>query len=1288
MTRRRLLWVGIVAVLSAPAPGAPADTYTVDRTDDEASATGCDSEVPGDCSLRGAILKANGIPEASTIAVPAGTYVLTQPNGCLFQTGQFGTPLIQNTTSLCLAGRITLVGAGADSTIIDGNLSTANTVSPVMFVGNNAPVEIRAVTLTRGNISGGSTFGGGAGINNAGVLSVADSVISNNISLPPGGGIYNSGTLTVSRTTLAGNMSLVNDGGGIFNYWQSTLTVTDSTIRSNDGGSGGGIQNFQGTLTVANSTLDDNRARSQGGGISNVGGNYIGRLTVLNTTVSGNRSFGSGGGIYNHTLTQTALNNATITGNATTTVGVGGGLANTDGGIVELRNTIIAGNTAASLGPDCFAFAPRDSDLTSLGHNLIQDVSSCDLSGDLTGNITGQDPQLGVLADNGGPTRTHAPSGTSPVVDGGSALAPGTTGAACAATDQRGFIRPVGARCEIGAVERLGAFSLARVLPARGGNTGTVSAIVAGNGFQSGATVKLTRAGQPDVNADPVQVDAGGSAIAAVFDLRGKPTGAWDLVVVNPDAAELTLAGAFTVEAGRAPELWVDIVGRFFRPGRPSRLTLLYGNRGNIDALGVPLSLTIPTGYEARRLFHLAAPPPQPGQVREDWSQVPVHVETGAQSASFDVPLLLPAVPAGFAGILHIGLTLPPGAQDRVLLAALGDPVLDPTLDPQALDAAVSGAREYVLDNFGVTIPPELVPELEQYATDQLELALASERAVFAAGLGTRPQVYSSAQLNLDLALFGAVRALENAREASFFRPADWTRSGSALLSYLLFAPSPSWAQQNCPPTPKGAVLKPGCSGGPGPDEPFFPPSIPPPPGCNPQDPTTFKKCTLTPDHCDAMGTHKVVQTPDGSFCVPINPPDFCPKIPIANPLGPGNAQCKTYPLEPKNSIDPNEKVGSSGATQAQYLMSATPLSYKIFFENLETATASAQEVIITDPLDLAAMDPDTLSLGPISFGNFTVTPAPGVRQYAGGVDLRPDRDLIVVIHAGLDEVTGILSWRLTSIDPDTGQLTEDVDAGFLPPNTHPPDGDGSVAFTIEPRPELPTGTEICNEASIVFDVNPPIATPDWCNTLDRTAPSSQVAALAPIQSSPSFQVQWTGSDSGSGIADYSIHVSVNGAPFTTALADSTDTSLTFAGEPGKTYAFYSVARDLVGNEEGTPASPDAVTAISVPPDRDGDGIPDVSDNCPFYANANLGDVDADGRGDVCECSDQNGDGRNDVSDLLAINVAVFNPLAATALCDGNGDGDCDVRDILAANVEIFSPTSTSTCERYPVPGP
>jgi hypothetical protein len=111
-------------------------------------------------------------------------------------------------------------------------------------------------------------------------------------------------------------------------------------------------------------------------------------------------------------------------------------------------------------------------------------------------------------------------------------------------------------------------------------------------------------------------------------------------------------------------------------------------------------------------------------------------------------------------------------------------------------------------------------------------------------------------------------------------------------------------------------------------------------------------------------------------------------------------------------------------------------------------------------------------------------------------------------------------------------------------------------------------------------------------------------------------------------------------------------------------------------------------------PDLNCDGVEDVitnggasNDLCPFFNEYDYF-KDSDGdcannssrcRGDECECSDQDVNGRVDVSDLIAINLAIFDPTRRLSICDGNNDLLCNVSDIVAANTEIFSP-DTSTC--------
>jgi hypothetical protein len=163
----------------------------------------------------------------------------------------------------------------------------------------------------------------------------------------------------------------------------------------------------------------------------------------------------------------------------------------------------------------------------------------------------------------------------------------------------------------------------------------------------------------------------------------------------------------------------------------------------------------------------------------------------------------------------------------------------------------------------------------------------------------------------------------------------------------------------------------------------------------------------------------------------------------------------------------------------------------------------------------------------------------------------------------------------------------------------------------------LATGTEIRNSARIFFDNNAPIDTPEWLNTLDASLPNSSVHSLPRDQSNAAFTVTWSGSDEGAGVKDYSVFVSEDSGAFMPWLVDTPLTSGTFSGRPGASYAFYSIARDFTGHREPAPIGPDVAT--NVPPDRDGDGILDRSDNCLAIPNPDQADQDRDGLGDVCD---------------------------------------------------------------------
>lgn len=473
------------------------------------------------------------------------------------------------------AKSLTIIGAGADKTFIDGahltrvvvvftvpgspgptvhishvtiqnGLNTSAVPGGCITVGSFESLTPASLTLSDSMVRG-CTAGFGGGIGNEKSLTIDNSTITNNSALE-GGGIWNRGTLALDSTTVAANTA--GAGGGIFSPW-GTLTLTDSTVEGNTAGAdGGGIYQDLGVLTANDSMVRDNSAASDGGGIwistpamstianTEVSGNAAGgkgggiwgwmltvsgssirnntahdgggiasivELSITRSTISGNDADGRGGGIWNHN--SLTVVDSTLSGNVAT---AGGGVANEGSGVVWLTNSTVSGNealvsggglanwimaprglfvenatvtgnraasqgggvwTAATVwgsanstfsnsvlgGNTLVGFEPEGPDcwgpLESHGYNLIQEASGCTIGGDTTGNILGQDPLLGPLLDNGGPTLTHALLPGSPAIDAGNPSGCTDHLGNPLTADQRGVPRPQGAACDIGAYE-------------------------------------------------------------------------------------------------------------------------------------------------------------------------------------------------------------------------------------------------------------------------------------------------------------------------------------------------------------------------------------------------------------------------------------------------------------------------------------------------------------------------------------------------------------------------------------------------------------------------------------------------------------------------------------------------------------------------------------------------------------------------------------------------------------------------------------------------------------------
>jgi CSLREA domain-containing protein len=295
---------------------------------------------------------------------------------------------------------------------------------------------------------------------------VAQAGPTDTVRLPAGHYVLEQGPLVLQGDTIAGAGARTTtiDGQGGDRVLQSTVGVNRvSGVTVTGGrstGAGGGIllQRVDPPvqLDVVNVTVTGNAAAA-GGGIANIGG----ALNVIRSTVSRNRvdaTQGAPGGGFHLNGGTTTLSNSTVSANIAHSAEVpdaaGGGLYIL-GGTVEATNVTFAGNEA-----DDGSAIHRDTQLAAtvtLTNTIVAGTGFSLCRGGPFGgsrNLVAQsscgapvgDARLGALADNGGPTDTHALGAGSPAIDGGSG---------CETTDQRGFARH--AACDIGAYEAAGA---------------------------------------------------------------------------------------------------------------------------------------------------------------------------------------------------------------------------------------------------------------------------------------------------------------------------------------------------------------------------------------------------------------------------------------------------------------------------------------------------------------------------------------------------------------------------------------------------------------------------------------------------------------------------------------------------------------------------------------------------------------------------------------------------------------------------------------------------------------
>ena len=395
----------------------------------------------GQCSLREAMTNAiNAAGTFADCAAGGNSDIITfSLSGTIVLTSQLPS-VVGNAFFL---NALEIDGAG-QSIVISGNNAVRH-----FDVAAVSRLTLRNLTISGGRAPAAGSFSRGGAVTNAGTLIVRTSTFSGNTAVNgSSGGVAtagaiaaNAGSVTeiydstfVNNTTSATNGFALGTSGGAISASGTptpdiTLIVDKSTFNGNSStgpnASGGAIALGTGTFTadIVNSTFSSNAANSVTGLIAPGGG---GAITMSAGVVD----------IFQSTF---AANKATRAG------ALGGGLRNT-GGVATLHSSILA-NAGPAGSVECTGAIGTGGFLT-----LAQAaVPGCALAGATIGVPAG----LGPLASNGGPTQTHALLAGSPALNVAAALI--CSSAQVNNQDQRGFTRPSGPACDLGAFELGGA---------------------------------------------------------------------------------------------------------------------------------------------------------------------------------------------------------------------------------------------------------------------------------------------------------------------------------------------------------------------------------------------------------------------------------------------------------------------------------------------------------------------------------------------------------------------------------------------------------------------------------------------------------------------------------------------------------------------------------------------------------------------------------------------------------------------------------------------------------------
>ncbi|MFM6761644.1 MAG: putative Ig domain-containing protein, partial [Microcystis panniformis] len=722
-------------------------------------------------------------------------------------------------------------------------------------------------------------------------------------------------------------------------------------------------------------------------------------------------------------------------------------------------------------------------------------------------------------------------------------------------------------------------FSITDIETDRGGDSRYVTTTIKGAQFNPKAIVKLVRPGFAEY--EPVRYEVLDSTeIRAIFDLTSAFHGLYDVKVINPDGQQAIVPYRYLVERAIEPDIDIGLGGpRVLAPGDKGTYGVSVKSLTNIDTPYIHFQFGVPELGKNGIVFNfpylnfysnLRGQPENQNLEDVPWASLISDINTSGQNLAPGYVLDLPT--GGFIDQTFNAQTYPGLsallAQDFLgLRLALEEqyPNLKGQIEkPEDLDKAVPGLYQTYRNIKDYNPLSDVDPFDVAFQFSILASATALTRQEFidqqtAEALKLRNAILKDATASSGLIILAAnadtwVKAYLAALETSgLLRPenqAPPVREDPLVISLMatlatgilagpegdrlttngdlvsFFEQVRRWYGHN--PTKIGQQLPP-----------------------NPQD----YDLGLTQDtHFEAFNIYVPFSTArlDLPPFVAVPPPSFSGFLNT-----PGTVSQQAILLGPVSDSKQN------------FLPQNQPLPYTIQFENAATASSKVGEIRIVTQLD-RDLDPRTFQLGDLKIGDIQVNIPNGRGSFDGDFDFIRSKGFILRVSGGLDPLSNTATWLLQAIDPDTGELVQNPNLGLLSPNNASGIGQGFVAYTVQPKTDVNTRTEITSQARVIFNTAAPFDTQTLSYLLDAQAPTTTVTVQPLSQGSSDYQVTWKAIDdnNGSGIKHITVYVAKDGGNFEIWQRQTTETSAIYQGETGHNYEFIALATDNAGNRE------------------------------------------------------------------------------------------------------------------------